>query len=111
MNRRPIIKKEGDSNLVSNWEFWIRGRWHNFLPDLLNKDFPRLSTSSGGNSLRRSLLLGGQLCSTRLDLHYALRRRRCVLPKRTTGAIGKKQKGDPSSFVGSGPSSYCKNEE
>jgi hypothetical protein len=33
------------------------------------------------------------------------------LPKRTTGAIGKKQKGDPSSFIGSGPSSCCKNEE
>jgi hypothetical protein len=31
------------------------------------------------------------------------------LPKRTTGAIGKKQKGDPSSFVGSGPSSCCRN--
>jgi hypothetical protein len=31
------------------------------------------------------------------------------LPKRTTGAIGKKQKGDPSSFVGSEPSSCCRN--
>jgi hypothetical protein len=31
------------------------------------------------------------------------------LPKRTIGAIGKKQKGDPSSFVGSGPSSCCRN--
>jgi hypothetical protein len=33
------------------------------------------------------------------------------LPKRTTGAIGKKQKGDPSSFIGSGPSSCCRNKE
>jgi hypothetical protein len=32
------------------------------------------------------------------------------LPKRTTGAIGEKRKGDPSSFVGSGPSSCCRNE-
>jgi hypothetical protein len=31
------------------------------------------------------------------------------LPKRTTGAIGKKKKGDPSSFVGSGPSSCYRN--
>jgi hypothetical protein len=31
------------------------------------------------------------------------------LPKRTTGAIGEKRKGDPSSFIGSGPSSYCRN--
>jgi hypothetical protein len=83
MNRRPFIKKEeGDPNLVSNWDFWIRGRWRNFLPDLLDKDFPHLSTSSGGNSLRRSLPLGGQLCSTRLDLHYALRRRRCVFAEK-----------------------------
>jgi hypothetical protein len=33
------------------------------------------------------------------------------LPKRTTGATGKKQKGDPSSFIGSGPSSCCRNKE
>jgi hypothetical protein len=32
------------------------------------------------------------------------------LPKRTTGVIGEKRKGDPSSFVGSGPSSCCRNE-
>jgi hypothetical protein len=31
------------------------------------------------------------------------------LPKRTIGAIGEKRKGDPSSFVGSGPSSCCRN--
>jgi hypothetical protein len=30
------------------------------------------------------------------------------LPKRTTGAIGKNWKIDPSSFLGSGPSSCCK---
>jgi hypothetical protein len=33
------------------------------------------------------------------------------LPKRTTGATGKKQKGDPSLFIGSGPSSCCRNKE
>jgi hypothetical protein len=33
------------------------------------------------------------------------------LPKRTTGATGKKQKGDPSSFIGSGPFSYYRNKE
>jgi hypothetical protein len=32
------------------------------------------------------------------------------LPKRTTGAISEKRKGNPSSFVGSGPSSCCRNE-
>jgi hypothetical protein len=31
------------------------------------------------------------------------------LPKRTTGATARKQKGDPSSFIGSGPSSRCGN--
>jgi hypothetical protein len=31
------------------------------------------------------------------------------LPKRTTGAIGEKRKGDPSSFVGSRPSSCRRN--
>jgi hypothetical protein len=31
------------------------------------------------------------------------------LPKRTIGATGKKQKGVPSSFTGSGPSSCCRN--
>jgi hypothetical protein len=31
------------------------------------------------------------------------------LLKRTTGAIGENRKGDPSSFVGSRPSSYCRN--
>jgi hypothetical protein len=31
------------------------------------------------------------------------------LPKRATGAIGEKRKGDPSSFVSSGPSSCCRN--
>jgi hypothetical protein len=31
------------------------------------------------------------------------------LPKRTTGATGRKQKGVPSSFIGSGPSSCCRN--
>jgi hypothetical protein len=31
------------------------------------------------------------------------------LPKRTTGAISEKRKGDPSSFIGSGPSSCCRN--
>jgi hypothetical protein len=30
------------------------------------------------------------------------------LPKRTTGAIGENQKTDPSSFLGSGPSSCCR---
>jgi hypothetical protein len=30
------------------------------------------------------------------------------LPKRTTGATGKNWKLDPSSFLGSGPSSCCK---
>jgi hypothetical protein len=33
------------------------------------------------------------------------------LPKKTTGATGKKQKGDPSSFIGSGPFSCCRNKE
>jgi hypothetical protein len=33
------------------------------------------------------------------------------LPKRTIGATGKKQKGDPSLFIGSGPSSCCRNKE
>jgi hypothetical protein len=32
-------------------------------------------------------------------------------PKRTTGAIGKNWKMDPSSFLGSGPSSCCKKSE
>jgi hypothetical protein len=32
------------------------------------------------------------------------------LPKRTTGVIGEKRKGDPSSFVDSGPSSCYRNE-
>jgi hypothetical protein len=31
------------------------------------------------------------------------------LLKRTTGAIGEKWKGNPSSFVGSVPSSCCRN--
>jgi hypothetical protein len=31
------------------------------------------------------------------------------LPKRTTGATGKKQKGDSSSFISFGPSSCCRN--
>jgi hypothetical protein len=30
------------------------------------------------------------------------------LPKRTTEATGRKQKGDPSSFIGSRPSSCCR---
>jgi hypothetical protein len=30
------------------------------------------------------------------------------LPKRTTGATGKNLKVEPSSFLGSGPSSYCR---
>jgi hypothetical protein len=33
------------------------------------------------------------------------------LPKRTTGATGRKQKGDPQSFIGSGPSSCCRNKK
>jgi hypothetical protein len=42
----------------------------------------RFGTSSGGNSLRRLLPLGGQLCGTGLDLHDALRRRRRVFAEK-----------------------------
>jgi hypothetical protein len=43
-------------------------------------------------------------------LHDALRRRWCVFAEKDHRGDREKRKGDPSSFVGSGPSSYCRNE-
>jgi hypothetical protein len=74
--------KEGDPNLANNWSFLAGGRRPNFFPDLPDKDLPRLSTSPGDNSLKRSSPLGGQLCGAGLDLHDAFRRRRCVFAKK-----------------------------
>jgi hypothetical protein len=73
--------KEGDPNLASNMSFLACGRRHNFFLDLPDKYLPRLSMSPGGNNLRRSSLLGGQLCSAGLDLHDTFRRRRRVFAK------------------------------
>jgi hypothetical protein len=73
--------KEGDPNLASNWSFLTRGGRSSFLPDFPDKHLPRLSTSPGGNDVRRSSPLGGQLCGAGLDLHDTFRRRRCVFAK------------------------------
>jgi hypothetical protein len=113
MNKRPIIfffKKEGDPNLVSNWDFWVKRRWCSFLPDLL-EDFPRLSTSSGATASEDRFRLGVSLAVLGWICIMLFEGGGAFLPKRTTGATGKKQKGDPSSFIGSGPFSCCRNKE
>jgi hypothetical protein len=80
--------KRGTPNLASNQSFLTGGRWPGCFLDFPDKHRPRLSMSPGGNNVRRSSPLGGQLYGAGLDLHDTFGRGGVFLPKRTTGAVG-----------------------
>jgi hypothetical protein len=88
--------KKGGLNLADDRSFLSGGRWPRFLPNFSDNHLPHLDLGPGGRNIRGSFPLGGQL------------RRGAFLPKRTTGATGENWKVEPSLFLGSGPSSYCR---
>jgi hypothetical protein len=69
VHEQKVNYERGDPNLASNWSFLTGGRRPSCFPDFPDKHLPRLSMSPGGNSVRRSSPLGGQLCGAGLDLH------------------------------------------
>jgi hypothetical protein len=100
--------KKGDLNLADDRSFLSGGRWSRFLPNFFDNHLSHLDLCPGEAisedrfRLGVSFVVPGWIWMIPFDGGGAF------LPKGTTGATGENWKVEPSSFLGSGPSSCCR---
>jgi hypothetical protein len=113
MNKRPIILKKG--KVIQTWLATGTSRLGEdgaaSFRIFLMRTFLVLARAWGATASEDRFGLGVSLAVLGCICIMLFKGGGAFLPKRTTGATGKKQKGEPSSFVGSGPFSCYRNKE
>jgi hypothetical protein len=100
--------KKGDLNLADDRSFLIGGRWARFLLNFSDSHLSHLDLGRGAAMSEDRFRLGvnfvvpGWIRMILFDVGGAF------FPKRTKGATGENWKVEPSSFLGSEPSSCCR---
>jgi hypothetical protein len=100
--------KKGDLNLADDQSFLSGGRWPCFLPNFSDNHLPHLHLGPGAATSKDCFCLGVNFVVPGWIRMIPFDGGGAFLPKRTTGATGENWKGEPSSFLGSGPSSCCR---
>jgi hypothetical protein len=100
-----INYKRGDLNLAGDQSCLIGGRWPSFLPNFSDNHLPHLSLGRGAAISKDRFHLGVNFAVPGWIHMIPFDGGGAFLPKRTLGATGENWKVEPSSFLGSGPSS------